>query len=129
MIKTYFFHDHAMTSPSAHTDLDTLIHNMDQLAEASHLLGHQYVTLPAIPDDRRQSLDEYRRIAETFNRIGENAKKAGIKFAYHNHGYGIKPWGEVVPLKLFLIIQTRIWSFSKWIFTGQLPVVRIRLPG
>ena len=92
--------DHGMTSPSAHTDLDTLIHHMDQLAEAAHILGHKYVTLPAIPDDRRQSLDDYSRIAEIFNQIGENAKRAGIRFAYHNHGYGIKPWGEVFPLEI-----------------------------
>ncbi|NND32635.1 MAG: sugar phosphate isomerase/epimerase [Saprospiraceae bacterium] len=92
--------DHDMTSPSAHTDLNTLIHHMDQMAEAAHILGHQYVILPAIPDDRRQSLDDYSRIAETFNQIGENAKKAGIKFTYHNHGYGIKPWGEVSPLEI-----------------------------
>jgi sugar phosphate isomerase/epimerase len=39
-------------------------------------------------------------MAETFNQIGENAKKAGIRFAYHNHGYGIKPWGEVIPMEI-----------------------------
>lgn len=95
--------DHGMTTPSAHTDLDTLINGMGRLAEAAHILGHQYVTLPAIPDDKRTSLDDYKRIADTFNKIGKNAKKEGIKFAYHNHGYGIKPVADgTIPLELII---------------------------
>jgi len=95
--------DHGMTTPSAHTDLDTLIQGMGNLAEAAHVLGHQYVTLPAIPDDKRTTLDDYRTIADTFNQIGANAKKEGIKFAYHNHGYGIKPTEDgTVPLEIII---------------------------
>ena len=95
--------DHGMTTPSAHTDLDTLMNGMGQLAEAAHILGYDYVTLPAIPDDKRKSLDDYKQIAETFNLIGENAKKEGIKFAYHNHGYGIKPLENgIVPLEIII---------------------------
>jgi sugar phosphate isomerase/epimerase len=31
------------------------------------------------------TLDDFKRIAERANRIGEEAKKAGVQFAYHNH--------------------------------------------
>lgn len=92
--------DNGLTAPSAHTDLDTLINGMGRLAEAAHILGHQYVTLPAIPDEKRQTIEDYHRIAETFNQIGENAKKLGIRFAYHNHGYGIQPVDDIVPLEI-----------------------------
>jgi len=94
--------DHGMTSPGTHTDLDTLEQSMDKLGEASHILGHKYVTLPAIPDDRRKTLDDYKRMADTFNKIGESAKKQGIKFGYHNHGYGIKPMNGQIPLQIIL---------------------------
>jgi len=80
-----------LSAPSMHTDLDTLQTAMDPLAEAAHILGSTYVVLPAIPPDKRQSLDDYRKMADAFNSIGEKAKKAGVKFAYHNHGYGLKP--------------------------------------
>ena len=78
--------------PSVHTDLDTLLTRMDKLGEAAQVMGNTYVVLPAIPPDKRKTLDDYKKMAEAFNQIGESAKKQGIKFAYHNHGYG---WKEI----------------------------------
>jgi sugar phosphate isomerase/epimerase len=97
--------DNGLTSPTAHTDFATLANNMDKLGEAAHVLGHQYVVLPAIPDDKRKTLDDYKRTAEAFNKIGENAKKVGLKFAYHNHGYGFKAMDGTMPFD-FLMEQT-----------------------
>lgn len=95
--------DHNMTTPSMHTDLDTLIEEMGALAEAAHDLGQKYVVLPAIPPEKRTTLDDYKRIADIFNQIGAYAKREGIKFAYHNHGYGIKPLSDgTVPLDLLI---------------------------
>ena len=92
--------DHGLTAPSAHADWETLVNNMDKLGEAAAVLGHNYVALPAIPEEKRRSLDDYKRIAETFNRIGEKAKKEGIKFAYHNHGYGLQPVNGKIPMEI-----------------------------
>ncbi|MES2796510.1 MAG: sugar phosphate isomerase/epimerase [Bacteroidota bacterium] len=94
--------DNGLSTPAMHTDMDTLIKGMDKLGEAAHVLGQKYVTLPSIPDELRKNLDDYKRIAETFNKIGENAKKNGIKFGYHNHGYGIKPMEGQIPLQIIL---------------------------
>jgi sugar phosphate isomerase/epimerase len=94
--------DNGLSTPGTHTDLDTLEQNMGALAEAAHLMGWKYVTLPAIPDDRRKTLDDYKRIAESFNKIGAEAKKNGIRFGYHNHGYGIKPMNGQIPLEIIL---------------------------
>lgn len=77
--------------PSMHTDLYTLEGSMGKLAEAANTLGANYVVLPAIPETERETLDDYKRIAERFNAIGAAAKKEGIAFAYHNHGYGLVP--------------------------------------
>ncbi|MFM1793652.1 MAG: hypothetical protein RL642_37 [Bacteroidota bacterium] len=91
-----------LTSPSLHTDLDTLRDHMGPLAEAANTLGASYVTLPGIPDEERKNLDAYKKIAADFNKIGENAKKHGVRFAYHNHGYGFSPMeGEIPTLMLF----------------------------
>ncbi|MCP9753809.1 twin-arginine translocation signal domain-containing protein [Lacihabitans sp. CCS-44] len=94
--------DNGLSTPAMHTDMDTLLNGMDKLGEAAHVLGQKYVTLPSIPDELRKNLDDYKRVAETFNKIGENAKKNGIKFGYHNHGYGIKPMNEQIPLQIIL---------------------------
>lgn len=94
--------ENGLTSPTIHTDLDTLQNGMDKLGEAAHILGHKYVGLPAIPDEKRKNLDAYKRIAEDFNKIGEAAKKVGLKFAYHNHGYGLVEMEGKIPLQLIL---------------------------
>jgi sugar phosphate isomerase/epimerase len=94
--------DNGLKTPAMHTDLDTLQNGMGKLGEAAHILGQKYVTLPAIPNEYRKNIDDYKRIAETFNKIGENAKKQGIRFGYHNHGYGIKPMDGQIPLQIIL---------------------------
>jgi sugar phosphate isomerase/epimerase len=79
------------TVPSLHTDLDTLDTNMSALADAAHSMGSAYVVLPSIPADRRKTMDDYRKMAALFNKIGANAQMNGVRFAYHNHGYGFHP--------------------------------------
>ena len=39
-------------------------------------------------------------MAELFNKFGAEAKNLGIKFAYHNHGYGLSPMEGQIPLEL-----------------------------
>lgn len=86
--------------PSIHTDLDTLLTRMNKLGEAAQVMGNTYVVLPAIPPEKRKTLDDYKKMADAFNQIGESAKKQGIKFAYHNHGYGWKEIDGQIPVEL-----------------------------
>lgn len=94
--------ENGLTTPSIHTDLDTLKNRMNALGEAGHELGFTYVGLPAIPDELRKNLDAYKRLADDFNKIGESAKKVGLRFAYHNHGYGLVEMEGKVPVELLL---------------------------
>jgi sugar phosphate isomerase/epimerase len=94
--------DNGLSSPAAHSDFDTLYKAMDKWGEAAQILGHKYVVLPSIPEDKRKTLDDYKRTAEAFNKIGENAKKVGLKFAYHNHGYGFKPLEGKIPFEVLI---------------------------
>jgi sugar phosphate isomerase/epimerase len=91
-----------MTAPSMHTDLYTVQDHMGPLAEAAHKLGATYVTLPSLPAEHRKSLDDYKRSADLFNAVGAEATKHGVRFAYHNHGYGFKPIDGQVPLDVML---------------------------
>ena len=89
--------DYNLKSPSLHTDLDTLENHMGKLANAALKCGAEYVVLPAIPPDQRTNIDDYKRIADRFNSIGLAAKKEGISFAYHNHGYGFSEKEGLIP--------------------------------
>lgn len=94
--------EHRIAAPSLHTDLLTLQTGMASLAEAAHALGATYVTLPAIPAEKRKSLDDFKRMADDFNAIGAEAHHHGVKFAYHNHGYGLHEMQGQIPLQLLL---------------------------
>jgi len=91
-----------MAAPSMHTDLTTLQTRMGELSAAAHAVGATYVVLPAVPEGKRRSLDDYKAMADVFNLIGEQARRQGIRFAYHNHGYGLQEMQGKVPLQLIL---------------------------
>jgi len=92
--------EHNIKVTSIHSDMDTMQTRMEEIAIASEQLGFKYIVLPAIPEEKRQKLDDYERIAEEFNQIGEKAKRVGLKFAYHNHGYGLNKIQNQVPIEL-----------------------------
>jgi len=70
-------------------------------------IGAKYVissvTLPKPPDPGKfdikafmaqlasLTLDDYKSMAERCNQMGEQAKKAGLQFGYHNHNFEFKP--------------------------------------
>lgn len=93
---------YGLSAPSIHTDLPTLKDNMDQLAEAAHVVGHKNVGIAMIPDDMRKDLDDYKKTIDLFNEIGANAKKHGLTFFYHNHGYGHTPMQGIIPFQMIL---------------------------
>ncbi|HLF35116.1 MAG TPA: TIM barrel protein [Cyclobacteriaceae bacterium] len=100
-VKT-ILNDFKISAPSIHIDLETLHTRMEEVGEAGEILGHKYAGIAAIPDDRRKNLDGYKNMADEFNILGEKAKKAGLKFIYHNHGYGLKEMEGQVPLNVLL---------------------------
>ena len=72
-----------MTLRSGHVALDKDWKNTLDQAEAS---GQEYLICSSMPSDG-QTVDNYRAVAQAFNKAGEDAKQRGIKFGYHNHGY------------------------------------------
>ncbi|MDO7542207.1 MAG: sugar phosphate isomerase/epimerase [Flavobacteriaceae bacterium] len=92
--------EHNIKVTSIHSDMDTMQTRMEEIAKESEQLGFEYVVLPAIPKEKRQTLDDYKRVVEEFNEIGEKAKQVGLKFAYHNHGYGLNKIENQVPIEL-----------------------------
>lgn len=58
--------------------------------------------VPWLPEDDRRTVDDYKRVADEFNRRGAEAKRAGIRFAYHNHDSEFAPVDGQVPYDLLL---------------------------
>lgn len=92
--------DNGLSAPSIHTGLATLHNAMDPLAEAAHVLGTRYVILPSA--QTQSTVDGAKMLADDFNKIGAEAQKRDIRFAYHNHGNGLKAIEGIVPFDLVL---------------------------
>ena len=50
----------------------------------------------------QKSIDDFKRIAEEFNRNGEICKKHGLRFGYHPHDYPYKPVDGQLPIDVML---------------------------
>ena len=64
---------------------------IDNCIEASKKLNASYITWPWVHPDQRNS-ENFKILANKLNQIGELVKSAGLKFAYHNHGYEFEDW-------------------------------------
>lgn len=72
-----------MTLRSGHVHIDDKWkQTMDEAVES----GQEYIICSTMPTDG-QTTDNYKKVAETFNKAGEACRKLNLKFGYHNHAY------------------------------------------
>ncbi len=89
-----------LTAPSAHIGLDATEAGWEGVLENAHRIGHRYLIVASVGG--LKTIDDYRRIAERFNRAGETASKAGIRFGYHNHDFEFAPLEGKLPYDVLL---------------------------
>ena len=92
--------DAGLVCPSAHLEFD--LDHLDAAFEQAHALGAHYATSGSLhavvlaahgspkqtPAARPgMSLEEAKRTAELANHIGQQARRAGLQYAYHNHDF------------------------------------------
>jgi sugar phosphate isomerase/epimerase len=91
-----------LTSPSTHLSFDSLQSGWQKELDTAKAIGHEWVAIAWIPEEKRRTLDDWKAHAALFNRAAEQAKAAGLRFAYHNHDFEIRPVGGTRPLDLLL---------------------------
>ncbi len=64
-------------------------------AEQAASIGIKYLITPWIGPQKK--MDDWKKIVEDFNKNGEICKKAGIRYAYHNHAYSFQPLEGQLP--------------------------------
>lgn len=87
-----------LKSPSGHYGMMNYLTkgDMNDLQDniaAAATMGHSYLVIPFLTDNMRTSLDDYKKLAARFNTAATEAKKSGLKLAYHNHDFEFKDWG------------------------------------
>lgn len=68
---------------SGHIHIDE---NFQKSLDEAKEVGQEYLICSTMPTEG-QTLDNYKKVAEAFNKSGEACKKLDIKFGYHNHDY------------------------------------------
>lgn len=131
-----------LSAPSTHIAYE----NDDQWKAAldtAKKIGHEYIVMPWIPEERRKTLDDWKKFAQTFNHAAQMAHDAGIQFAYHNHDFEFPKLDGQVPYDVLLqstdpkLVQLEIdlyWItkagqdplsyFARW--PGRIPMVHVK---
>jgi sugar phosphate isomerase/epimerase len=86
-----------LTAPSTHVQYDELDDKFPSVIEFSKTVGMSYIICPWIPEDVRKSPDIWKQASEKFNKCGEQTKKAGMQFGYHNHWFEFLPTDGKLP--------------------------------
>ncbi|WP_226390997.1 sugar phosphate isomerase/epimerase family protein [Penaeicola halotolerans] len=77
---------------STHADVFA---NLEAQAEQAAEIGIQYMICPWLGP--QASMDDFKRYADEFNRIGKICQSFGIQFGYHNHDYSFLELDGQIP--------------------------------
>ena len=91
-----------LAATSSHHSVEEVRESWEATLEAAVALGQRLVVVPALPAAERDG-EALRRVADDFNRAGEAARAAGLRFGYHNHDWEMRPGADGArPIDLLL---------------------------
>jgi len=132
---TKLLKDNGLTAVSGHYLLDVEKTQWEKKVGEAKELGLKYMVHAILDPDQRKSLDDYKRHVDLFNKIAEQAQKAGVQFCYHNHNFEFQKFdGVTVYDYLFKHLDPHLVQFEMdcfWVtHAGQDPVALFkRHPG
>ena len=91
-----------LKSPSSHVALDLFTKEFEKTIATAKTLEQTYLICPWLAESARKTLDDYKNLAQTFNRLGADCEKAGFKFVYHNHDFEFTPIDGQIPFDLLM---------------------------
>lgn len=68
---------------------DQLLEYVDKCIEGALVMNSKYIVWPWLAPENR-NIEDYKKLSDKLNRIGERVTNSGLGFAYHNHGYEFK---------------------------------------
>jgi sugar phosphate isomerase/epimerase len=88
--------DTGLRAPSAHYKTPDMKSGWQKRIDYAKEVGIPYMGLAWLDPSERQSLDDYKRLAELENQVGEQCRKAGVRFAHHNHNFEFKTFDGLI---------------------------------
>lgn len=83
--------DCGLVACAAHVPMALLRDRPDEIGRRLATLGASYAVLPWVDESHRRSLAAADAIAETLNRAGAALAAHGVRAAYHNHDFELRP--------------------------------------
>jgi sugar phosphate isomerase/epimerase len=74
----------------------------EDVVELAHSFGVEYLVFNYLTPEERLGADFYRGLAEKLNSAASESRKAGLRFAYHNHDFEFEPKGSERPIDVLL---------------------------
>jgi sugar phosphate isomerase/epimerase len=128
---TNILKNNGLTASSGHYMLPDVKTNWQKHIDDAQALGLQYMVHAILQPEDRKSFDDYKRLAELFNKAAEQTHKAGIQFCYHNHNFEFKKYGDTTAYDYLLkALDPELVKFEMdcfWVtHAGQDPVAYFR---
>jgi sugar phosphate isomerase/epimerase len=94
---------HGLDAPSMHASYDTLQRGLDAVLEEARVLGASYLVCPSVDAGERKTAEDWKRVCQTLNRIGQVVRSRGLMLAYHNHDFEFSPFVDgTTPFQLLM---------------------------
>jgi sugar phosphate isomerase/epimerase len=128
---TKLLKDNGLTAVSGHYLLNVEETQWEKKVAEAKELGLKYTVHAILDPPERKSLEDYKRHVELWNKIAEQAHKAGMQFCYHNHDFEFQKFdGVTVYDYLFKHLDPHLVQFEMdcfWVtHAGQDPVALMK---
>ena len=85
-----------------HIGIETLLGDeLERTIEFNNILGNQFLILPGLPEERRNSRAAWLETARLMNAIADRVKTEGMRVGYHNHAVEFQPIDGDLPWDIF----------------------------
>ena len=92
-----YIEDLGMEFVSSHANI---FENFEEKAQKAGEIGMEYLICPWVGP--QESIEDFKKIADTFNKAGAICKKNNLRFAYHNHAYSFEMLEGQMPQKVLM---------------------------
>ncbi len=80
----------------------TVTNDFERAVADAKILGQEFIVCPYLAEFERKTIDDYKRLAVSFNKAGEISKQYGIQFCYHNHDFEFFKLDGQIPYDVLL---------------------------
>jgi sugar phosphate isomerase/epimerase len=106
-------HDAGLTCISSHFSMDELRKNQDDRISWAKDVGLTQMLVPSLDGPKHPTLDDVKRAADEYNRMGERAASAGIVQGLHNEDFELtKVDGKRTYDMLFQLLDPKFVKFQ-----------------